>query len=203
MGTYIGRRRLSVFKFTKIIAKVALCPFFRIHVKGLEGLPEGISFVLMPKHQRWEDIPILGLSIGRPLYYIAKYELFQNVLSRWYISSLGGIPVNRKRPLESRESFKMMMELLRTGEGIVIFPEGTYYRNSMGAGHIGLIRMILSRLAIPFIPVGIRYSKRGWKINVGIKIGRPYYGDQSTSIEELIDHIMKEIASLSGLSKKG
>ena len=67
-------------------------------------MPEKGPFILLPKHQRWEDIPIIDLALQKPLYYIAKYELFNNVLFRWFITSAGGIPLNRERPMESRRS---------------------------------------------------------------------------------------------------
>lgn len=50
--------------------------------------------------------------------YVAKHELFTNPLSNWFLGSLGGIPLNRDRPLESRRSIRAMIEFLREGEGV-------------------------------------------------------------------------------------
>ena len=198
MTIFFGERNAALFKLTKFVAKPLLYPFFRIETIGLENLPERGSFILLPKHQRWEDIPLLGLVIPRPLYYIAKYELFLNPILRWFLSSLGGIPLNRARPLKSRRSFKMIVESLQAEEGIVIFPEGTYYRDSMGSGRGGLIKMILSRFTIPLIPTGIRYSGNRGRTLVQINIGHHVYGDSLIAVDEFLDHIMKEIGRLSG-----
>jgi 1-acyl-sn-glycerol-3-phosphate acyltransferase len=132
------------------------------------------------------------------LYYVAKYELFLNPISRWFVSSLGGIPLNRSRPLESRKSLKTMLDLLEKGEGIVIFPEGTYYRSRMGPGHVGLIRMILSRSTVPFIPVGINYAAKSARTLVEINFGRPICESSLDRVESFLDQMMKEIARLSG-----
>jgi 1-acyl-sn-glycerol-3-phosphate acyltransferase len=132
------------------------------------------------------------------LYYVAKYELFLNPVSRWFVSSLGGIPLNRSRPLESRQSLKTMLELLEKGEGIVIFPEGTYYRRRMGPGHVGLIRMIQSRSKVPFIPVGINYAGKGARTLVEINFGKAVFEGSSNRVETFLDQMMKEIARLSG-----
>jgi 1-acyl-sn-glycerol-3-phosphate acyltransferase len=105
-------RKEGLFKFSIILVRVLLTPFFRIEVTGLKNLPRDRAFILLPKHQRWEDIPLLGLATPRPLFYIAKYELFKNALSNWLISSLGGIPLNRQRPLESRRFLQATIELL-------------------------------------------------------------------------------------------
>ena len=91
----------------------------------------------------------------------------------------------------------MMIRFLRNGEGVVIFPEGTYYKGKMGAGYQGLIKMIFSRLDAAFIPVGIKYIKMRWNTRVTIIIGRPIYGSSVNSYQEIGDYIMKEIARLS------
>jgi len=167
---------------------------------GIENLPKKSSFILLPKHQRWVDIPLLSLATPRPLYYIAKHELFTNPLSNWFIRSLGGIPLNRERPFESRGSIKAMVEFLKEGEGVVIFPEGTYYRNAMGPGHTGIVRYIISRFSLPFIPVGIKYSGKGLRTLVKVNFGKPIYAHSEKSENIFLDEIMKEIAKLSGLS---
>jgi 1-acyl-sn-glycerol-3-phosphate acyltransferase len=199
MAINIGERRRILLDIIKVAAGFSFYPFFKIQVAGLENIPQRGPFILLPKHQRWEDIPILGISIKRPLYYIAKHELFKNYLSRWFISSLGGLPLDRRYPSKSRGSLETMIGLLRKGEGVVIFPEGTYSRGKMGSGHIGLIRMVFSRFSIPFIPVGIRYSIKAWRTQVKILIGMPVYVDPARGVNDLYDNIMKEIARLSGL----
>jgi 1-acyl-sn-glycerol-3-phosphate acyltransferase len=175
-----------------------LSPFFDLRVEGAENLPRKSAFVLLPKHQRWEDIPLLSLSTPRPLYYVAKYELFQNPVARWYLTALGGLPLNRQRPLESRRSMKAVIEFLQEEEGVVIFPEGTYYRDRMGPGHAGIIRLVVSRLELPFVPVGIQYNKTGLRTRVLVRFGLPFRTEKHTPYEILLDRMMGEIAALSG-----
>ena len=194
----VRERNDNIVWLTKHLSRLCLSPFFRIQTEGLENLPVRRSFILTPKHQRWEDIPLLSISAPRPLYYIAKEELFINPFTRWVLSSLGGLPVNRSRPLESRESFKRMMKCLKAGEGVVIFPEGTYFKDKVGPGRSGLIKMIRSRESIPFIPVGINYAKTGRPTRVRIRIGKPVRDDPSMTAAAFMGRIMKDIERLSG-----
>jgi 1-acyl-sn-glycerol-3-phosphate acyltransferase len=187
-------------KVIKILARVWLTPFFRIEVGGLKNLPRDSAFILLSKHQRWEDIPLLGLATPRPLYYIAKYELFKNALSNRFFSAIGGIPLNRQRPLESRRFLQATIQLLEKGEGVVIFPEGTYYRNKMGPGQTGMVRFVLSRLKLPFIPVGINYATNGWRTRVRINFGKAFHTDPTLAADTFVNRMMKEIAALSGLT---
>jgi 1-acyl-sn-glycerol-3-phosphate acyltransferase len=184
---------------TRITSQILLLPLFRLETKGRENLPQKSAFILLPKHQRWVDIPLLGIATLRSLYYVAKYDLFKNPLSNWFIRSLGGIPLNRKRPLKSRQTLKTVIECLKKGEGVVIFPEGTYYRNTIGSAHSGMVRFVLSRFPIPCIPVGIRYSEKGIRTVVRINFGRAMHADPFAPVSSFVDNIMKEIAGLSGL----
>ena len=195
----VHRINSEVYSITKAAARVFLAPFFEIHVEGRENVPRRGSFILLPKHQRWEDVPLLGLAVSRPLYYVAKIELFLNPLSNWFISSLGGIPLDRRRPLASRRSIRVLVDLLRGGGGLVIFPEGTYYRNRMGSGHVGLIRLIGSQVRVPWIPVGIRYSREGMRRRVDIQFGNTIPWESSATPEAFLAAAMQGIGALSGL----
>jgi 1-acyl-sn-glycerol-3-phosphate acyltransferase len=194
-------RRINsiMYRIIKGAARIYLAPFFEIRVQGRENVPRRGSFLLLPKHQRWEDIPLLGLASPVPLYYVAKMELFMNRFSRWFLSSLGGIPLDRRRPLASRDSIKAVIELLRDEAGVVIFPEGTYYENKMGSGHLGLIRLVRSRLDVPLIPTGIRYSGKGRRKLVEINFGRALHWVSCTKPEEFLSLAMMQISVLSGL----
>jgi 1-acyl-sn-glycerol-3-phosphate acyltransferase len=90
--------------------------------------------------------------------------------------------------------------LLETGEGVVIFPEGTYYRGQMGPGQAGMVRFVLSRLKLPFIPVGINYTTGGWRIHVRICFGKAFQPEPDLPLDKFFSHLMAEIAHLSGLT---
>jgi len=188
-----------VYGIIKAAARIVLAPFFEAHVEGRENVPQRGSFVLLPKHQRWEDIPLLGLASPVPLYYVAKSELFMNRLSAWFMTSLGGIPLDRRRPLSSRDSIRAIVGLLKGEAAVVVFPEGTYYRNCMGPGYGGLIRLIRSQIEVPFTPVGIRYSREGMRRRVDIKFGKTIPWESSTEPEGFLAAAMQEIRVLSGL----
>ena len=193
------QRKDPMCRFVAGFARIALYPFYRIEIEGRERLPSKDAFILLPKHQRWQDIPIIALATPRPLYFIAKYELFANSLAGWFLESLGGIPLNRKQPMKSRRSIKAMMELLNGGEGVVIFPEGTYYNNTMGPGKSGMLRFIISRMSFPLIPAGVQYKKIRSRTTVRVSFGDPIYPDKGLPADSVLHTVMQKIALLSGL----
>lgn len=189
------------------MAQIVFSIFYRIE-KTQEAIPsEKGPMIILPKHQYWTDIPIISLSFQPFLYFVAKWELFRYPFIRTYLTRLGGLPVDRKRTVRTLTSFKNILSLLKKGEKIVIFPEGTYFRNEVGVGKVRLLQMILrwqSEIGkvIPFIPVGIRYGQRsGWRREVEVRIGEPLYAENELEANTLIQQAMEEISRLSQLPK--
>jgi len=196
------KRNAFVYATTKKMAQWVLSIFYRIETEKRTTLPNHGPMIILPKHQYWTDIPIISLAFKPLLYFVAKKELFQYPLIREYLSLLGGLPVDRKQSIRTLDSFKVLLSLLRAGEKIVIFPEGTYIRNGVGSGKSRLLRMILkfqSELGypIPFIPVGIRYGERsGWRRRVKVCIGSPLFAERESDAIPLTHRAIEEISHL-------
>jgi len=199
------RRNSFLYKLTKRIAKYIFSLLYQIKIEEEGKLPEQGPIVILPKHQYWTDIPLVSIALKPMLYFVAKRELFRFPIVRDYLSLLGGIPLDRTKTIRSLGSFKAILNLLRYGERIVIFPEGTYFRNELGPPKTGLLQMILKsqkdlNYYIPFVPIGIKYGEKiGWRRYVEIKLGSPLYAKEESEYIFLIYKIMDEIARLSGL----
>jgi 1-acyl-sn-glycerol-3-phosphate acyltransferase len=181
---------------------LVLSIFYQIEIEWKEAFPDHGPVIILPKHQYWTDIPMVSLSFKPLLHFVAKKELFEYPLIRNYLSLVGGIPVDRKQSIRTLDSFKYLLFLLRAGERIVIFPEGTYFREAVGSGKSRLLQMILGfqdelKYQIPFIPVGIRYGERiGWRRRVEIRIGHPLFAEKESDAITLTRRVMEEIGHL-------
>jgi 1-acyl-sn-glycerol-3-phosphate acyltransferase len=201
------RRNPFVYFITKKIAQFVFSIFYRIEMRKEEVLPEKGPVIILPKHQYWTDIPILGIVFTPLLYFVAKRELFKYPLIRTYLCLLGGIPVDRQQTIRTLNSFKALFSLLKADEKIVIFPEGTYFRKGMGSGKSRLLQMILSfqdelKYRIAFVPVGIRYGEReGWRRRVEIRTGHAISVGKESDAVLLLHQVMEEIARLCRLPK--
>ncbi len=201
------RRNSFIYSVTRWIAYVVFSIFYRIETEKEEALPDQGPVIILPKHQYWTDIPMISLVIRPLLHFVAKKELFEYPLIRNYLSLLGGIPVDRQQTIRTLNSFRSLLSLLRAGEKIVIFPEGTYFRDGVGSGKSRLLQMILSfqaelKYRIPFVPVGIRYGERvGWRRRVEIRIGHPLFAEKESDAISLTHRVMEEIGRLSGLPR--
>jgi len=201
------KRNSFVYAVTKKIAQLVFSIFYRIEIEKKEILPDDGPVIILPKHQYWTDIPIISIVFKPLLYFVAKKELFNYPLVRNYLSLLGGVPVDRTQTVRTLDSFKMILSLIRTGEKIVIFPEGTYFRGSVGSGKSRLLQLILRFQTeldhgIPFVPVGIRYGGRsGWRRRVEIRIGPPLFAEKESDAVVLTGRVMEEIGQLSRLPR--
>jgi 1-acyl-sn-glycerol-3-phosphate acyltransferase len=201
----VMKRNSFIYSLTKWVAQLVFSIFYRIETEEKEIASFNGPVVILPKHQYWTDIPIISLAFKPLLYFVAKRELFEYPLIRNYLSLLGGIPVDRIQSIRTLDSFKNLFSLLKAGEKIVIFPEGTYFRGRVGSGKSRLIQMILRfqselRQQIPFIPVGIRYGERkGWRRKVEIRVGQPLFVEGESNGISLTQRVMEEIGHLSRL----
>ncbi len=198
-GALALERKKWVCDATKALIRITFSPFYLLETRGSEYLPRGEAFLMLSKHQCWQDIPLISVATPRPLYYVAKHELFENPLISRLLKFQGGIPLNRQKPLKSRDAIRAVIHFLKEGEGVVVFPEGTYYPGRMGPGKGGILKLIISRLRLPLIPVGFRYRKEGLRTRVTVSFGEPVYHGKQTSSDETLGQVMEAIAGLSGL----
>jgi glycerol-3-phosphate dehydrogenase (NAD(P)+) len=150
--------------------------YFRVRRIGREHIPAG-GVILASNHRSFLDPFVVGCCVGRPVFFVAKRELFRNPLIGWLLNCMGAFPVRRGQSDE--ESVKTALELLARGEAIVVFPEGTRILNgSLGRPKRGVGRLVLQSGA-PVVPVAVMGSERardGWRIKpvkVRVRCGAP------------------------------
>lgn len=203
-GSAVSRDRLIrwFYRGLRWLTAQTFQRYFRLQVEGLEHWPRREAAILCPKHQRWEDIPVVGLTFPRPLYYVAKVELFQNLASRKLCEALGGIPLNRRCPQATLSTFRTLHGLLTRREQLVLFPEGTYVPGEVGPGKHRFIQLLL-RLQqhlpgrrLPFVPVGISYLPEPPGYRVQVRLGPPLSAAGPEAAAQLTEEIMAAIARL-------
>jgi 1-acyl-sn-glycerol-3-phosphate acyltransferase len=194
----------GLYRFCRFLASQTFERLYRLEVQGLEYVPARGPVILCPKHQRGEDIPVVGLALPRPLHYIAKVELFQRPVIREFLRGLGGVPVDRESPRSTLSSFRALLPLLKRQAAIVVFPEGTYVQGGVGPGKHRLLQLLLKLKSangigsLPFVPIGIAYRPREVGYNVRVNIGLPVTVPAAKEAENLTQALMREIARLSG-----
>ena len=100
-------------------------------VEGMENLPEH-GALLCPNHSsNWDPIlVVLRLPIHYRVHIMAKEELFRNPVLAWILRKVGAFPVSRGS--NDIETVRTAMQSIKSGDNLLIFPEGTVIRNGIG-----------------------------------------------------------------------
>lgn len=155
-----------------LLVRAILVPFFRIYLRlqgiGAEEVPRQGPLLLASNHRSFLDPFVIGALMRRPIYYVAKRELFERRWTAWLLGGLGAFPIDRGRGDE--QAMATAKEILERGECVLIFPEGTRVRpGPLGAPRRGVGRLALET-GVPVVPVaviGTERVRRGWRVRPG------------------------------------
>ena len=193
-----------MYAFARFIFWVSLKLLFRFNVKGKENVPSAGGFILAGNHVSYLDPIVFGVACPRKLNYMARDTLFRNPFAAWLLRHVNVFPL--KRNSADLGAIKEALRRLRSGGGILLFPEGT--RSVDGEVQEGLegVGFLARKSALPVVPMFIRGTqaalpkKARWikltKIEVvfGPAMLFPKEGDFSD--RQITEAIMQHIVSL-------
>jgi len=96
--------------------------WFRFRYTGRGRVPATGSVLLVSNHQSYLDPLLISIACPRQLRALARHQLFFWPLG-WVIRTLGAVPIDRERGAIS--GIKATLKLLKDGDALIVFPEGT------------------------------------------------------------------------------
>src|SRR4051794_6937160 len=173
-------RNKGVNRLVYWTVRAVLQPFFLVYFRmsraGREHVPATGPVILAANHRSFLDPFVIGTLVRRPVYYVAKKELFAHRLVAWFLNSLGAFPIDRGAA--DQDAMSTAREILERGDAVVIFPEGTRTRpGGLGKPKRGVGRLALETGApvVPIAVIGTEAIRRGWRIRphkVRLRAGR-------------------------------
>jgi 1-acyl-sn-glycerol-3-phosphate acyltransferase len=152
--TILSERWLNLwYKFLYLPAVWLAILCFSTRTRGRWNVPQTGPFLVIANHQSALDPVLLALTMQRPARYLARRTLFSPRLLGWLISICGAIPINHD--MSGKEGLKTGLDVLKTGNGLLIFPEGTRTRDgSIGPFKPGVL-LLIRRSQAPIVLVAI------------------------------------------------
>jgi 1-acyl-sn-glycerol-3-phosphate acyltransferase len=194
-----------LYLFVGFVSWPVVMGLYRLRVRGLEHLPEG-GFVLAANHTSNFDPWALGIPLlpRRQLRFMAKSELFNPVLAP-ILRAGGAFKVRRGE--SDVEAMRTAAGLVRSGEIVVMFPEGTRRRKGLRKRHVARAHTGAARIALnagaPLVPVAIAGTDRLLKLGpLRVTFGEPLELsdlaglDPKSAAEKATERLMTRIEEL-------
>ena len=141
------------YKIFKILCRIWYGIFLRTKVIGAENIPATGGFILASNHMANWDPPFLGTFSPRIVNFMGKEELFKNPIMAAICRGLHVFPV--KRGAADKAAIKTAVKILKSGERLGIFPEGTRSKTGkLGKAESG-VSLIAAMTKAPIIPAAI------------------------------------------------
>lgn len=200
-----------VFRIMCDLFKTCFRELFDGSLFGDENLPRKGPYLLACNHVSFWDPPFVGSSVyNREIFPLSRNTLFRTPFRNWFFRGLNCIPVDRGGT--DITAIKTVLQLLKDGKPVLIFPEGTRsFDGNFQPAQAG-VGMLAIKTKVPVIPCRVfgayeimsrTSSWPDWNITAQIVFGEPISVDELASKasgpsknQEAADYIMKKIAEL-------
>ena len=135
---------------------------YRYRVNGEGNIPASGAAVLLANHVSFVDAVLLMSASPRPIRFLMDHRIFQVPLLGWLFKLAKAIPIapQSEDPVAYRRAFDEAAQVLREGDLLGIFPEGSITRDGQlqpfKAGVMKVLEQALADgLAVPVVPMAL------------------------------------------------
>lgn len=170
----------------------------KMDVQGLEHLPLDGPVVIACNHVTNFDVFPMQLSLSRPIFFMAKAELFKFPLMDVALRNLGAFPVYRGE--KDVWAMNHARSVLQQGQALGMFPEGTRNKSrGLGVAKTGTARMAIETKSpiVPMVVIGTDGFFKGFprRANVTVKLLLPLLPHPGETPLALTDRLMFSMAA--------
>jgi len=178
-----------VYRILKFLIGIGIRLYYgEIRVKNRQNLPsEGPLIIILNHPNTLMDAWVVGMICKQPIYYMAKATLFDSKFKLKLLRGLNMIPINRQgegkiEGVDNDDSLSECYKVLSEGKTLLIFPEGTSYKERvLRKLKTGTARIALEtekrndgKLGLKVVAIGLNYSaQEKFRSNILIDIDKP------------------------------
>ena len=163
---------------------------FRVKIIGADNIPKKSGFILASNHISYYDPPLVGSCITREVYFFGKRELFRFKPFGWVLLRVNARPVNRAGV--DRSAIETAVEILKSGNGLTVFPEGTRSKTKDFLPVKPGIGMIARQAEVAIVPAYIHGANQLWNCFIGRTRLSVSYGEPISAEWVKLQELTKE-----------
>lgn len=165
------QKRTFLYTFVVLLYAIVVKLLFFMRIEGRENIPKDRNCVLMGNHQCLLDPVTLALCVpDREIHFMGKKELFENKLLGWAFRKVHGFPVDRGNM--DMAAIRTAMGVLKDGNTLGIFPEGTRSRSGHMLPLLGGASLLALKSGCDVVPVYIDGNYRPFH-RIVVRVGQP------------------------------
>jgi len=141
-----------VYHISRVFFLCYLWVFHRYETHGVEHVPREGGCILVSNHASFLDPIAVCCNIwNRHVYFLARDTLFkQSRFTKWWAVSVGTLPIDRTKG--DIRALKGAINLVRHGNVIFLFPEGTRTRDGRLQPVKAGIGFLIEKAGVPVVP---------------------------------------------------
>lgn len=185
---------MSFYGFAKFLACNTLRWFYKVRVEGQENIPARGGYILCANHRTNADPVFVTAATPHQLHFMAKAELFKNPIFGFIIRHLGAFPIERGKG--DTAAIDTAISILKGGNAMVMFPEGTRSRDGKPLRPKSGAAMLAFQTGADILPVSISFGKKlRFRCGVTVRVGQ-LIGHEQLGITALVPSQLKAASSL-------
>ena len=132
-----------------------------LRVYGKDRIPRHTGVVMALNHLSWIDVPLFAFANPRNTYYVAKAEAHAIPGLGQFIRAFGAFSVRRGE--SDREAVRRMREVVREGNVLGVYVEGTRQRSGVPGEAQPGAAMVALQEDVPVV-CGAIYGSQEWRL---------------------------------------
>ncbi len=163
---------MSAYMWAVPVARPLFRFLFRMKFYGFENIPKEGGVLLCCNHRTYFDPVALAIGCNkRVIHYMAKEELFHGLFGK-LIKAIGAFPVNRQHA--GADTMNTAYQLLKDGEILGMFPEGTRSKDGKLLKFKAGAVMIAAKENVPILPAAVCFGEKLRPFSrVSVRFGKP------------------------------
>ena len=146
-----GRSSDRLYRLSRFLVRLWLKLYLRFESHGSENIPATGGCIIASNHVSYLDPPVIACGVThRLIHFMARDTLLRTRIGGWFFEGVQCISIDRNRG--DVAALRKAIHVLKSGEALAVFPEGTRSLDGALKAAKGGIGFLIAKAAVPVVP---------------------------------------------------